>query len=70
MLINLNKWGKGEKSCFYGSFAFHLQKYVRPRADHYNKYLGLKGCFPCEGLCTYLFYMQNYCNLYSKREIN
>lgn len=70
MLINLNKWGKGEKSCFYESFSFHLQKYVRTRVDHNNKYLGFKGCFPCEGLCKYLFYMQSYCDLYSMWEIN
>lgn len=69
MLINLNKWGKGERSCFYESFSFHLQKYVRPSADHNNKYLGFKG-FPWEGLWKYLLYMQNYCDLYSKWDIN
>lgn len=37
MLINLSKWGKGERSCFHEGFSFHLQKYVRPRADHNNK---------------------------------
>lgn len=69
MLINLNKWGKGERSCFYESFSFHLQKYVSPRADHNNKYLGFQGCFPWEGLCKYLLYMQSYCDLYSRSEI-
>lgn len=37
MLINLSKWGKGERRCFHESFSFRLQKYVRPRADHNNK---------------------------------
>lgn len=70
MLINLNKWGKGERSCFYESFSFHPQNYVRTRADHNSNYLGFEGCFLWEGLCKYFLYMQNYCDLYSQWEIN
>lgn len=55
MLINLNKWGKGERSCFYESFSFHPQNYVRTRADHNSNYLGFEGCFLWEGLCKYFF---------------